>query len=111
MNQPQILTPSPLADFLNGLKDIITEAVKECLVENNKSSNSQDEYVSREDGANLLLISVQTLSRRTNTGEFKAYRIGSRVLYKRAELLAALQPSDRYTTPGKKRGRKPKAAA
>jgi len=33
------------------------------------------------------------------------------VLYKRAELIAALVPTNRYTVPGNKRGPKPKLRA
>ena len=63
------------------------------------------------EAADLLHISYQTLAKRTQSGEFVAYRVGTRVLYKRAELIAALTPTNRYTVPGNKRGPKPKLRA
>ena len=109
MHEPQILFPVPLSE----LKSLIFETVSECLAaaSGNKTDNAPEGFISREVAADLLHISYQTLAKRTHGGEFVAYRVGTRVLYKRAELIAALVPTNRYTVPGGKRGPKPKLKA
>jgi len=109
MSEPYILFPVPISE----LKTLIYDTVTECLAAaaGNKSDDSPEGFISREVAADLLHISYQTLAKRTQDGEFVAYRVGTRVLYKRAELIAALIPTNRYTVPGKKRGPKPKLRA
>ena len=109
MNEPHILFPVPISE----LKTLIYETVSECLAAaaDSKSADSLEGFISREEAADLLHISYQTLAKRTQGGEFVAYRVGTRVLYKRAELIAALTPTNRYTVPGNKRGPKPKLRA
>lgn len=109
MNEPYVLFPVPLSE----LKTLIHDTVAECLaaVAGGKADDSPEGLISREVAADLLHISYQTLAKRTQSGEFVAYRVGSRVLYKRAELIAALTPTNRYTVPGNKRGPKPKLRA
>ena len=109
MSEPYILFPVPLSE----LKTLIHDAVSECLAatSGSRTGDSPDVLISREEAADLLHISYQTLAKRTQSGEFVAYRVGSRVLYKRAELIAALIPTNRYTVPGNKRGPKPKLRA
>lgn len=98
--------PVPVSE----LKTLLYEALAECLASAaaTRAEAAPDSLISREEAADLLHISYQTLSKRTQAGEFVAYRVGTRVLYKRAELIAALAPTNRYTVPGKKRGPKPK---
>lgn len=109
MNEPYILFPVPISE----LKTLIHETLTECLAaaSGHKSDDSPDGFISREEAADLLHISYQTLAKRTQSGEFIAYRVGSRVLYKRPELIAALAPTNRFTVPGNKRGPKPKLRA
>ena len=59
----------------------------------------------------MLHIGSQTLAKRTHGDVFVAYRAGTRVLYKRAESIAALGSTNRHTVPGNKRGPKPKFRA
>ena len=108
MNEPHVLFPVPLSE----LKNLLAEVVSECLAAaDSKPDASPQGFISREEATELLHISYQTLSKRTSAGEFVAYRVGSRVLYKREELIAALIPTNRYAVPGKKRGPKPKLRA
>ena len=109
MNEPHVLFLVPISE----LKTLIYETVSECLAasSNSKADDSPEGFISREEAADLLHISYQTLAKRTQSGEFVAYRVGTRVLYKRAELIAALTPTNRYTVPGNKRGPKPKLRA
>ncbi len=109
MSEPYILFPVPISE----LKTLIHETLAECLAaaSGSRPDDSAESLISREEAADLLHISYQTLAKRTQSGEFTAYRVGSRVLYKRAELIAALTPTNRFTVPGNKRGPKPKLRA
>jgi len=68
-------------------------------------------YLSRKEAAQFLHISLQTLNEKMRGGELVGYRFGARVLYKRADLEAALVATNRYEPLGKKRGPKPKQKA
>ncbi len=58
-----------------------------------KSSNiSEETYLSREETAKLLRITLVCLHNFTKQGKIPAYRLGGRVLYKRAEIDGVLKP-------------------
>lgn len=71
---------------------MITEAVGAAI--ENKLTNLQPkqatEFLTRKQTADLLGISLPTLSDWTFSGKLKGYRIGSRIRYKRHEIEAAL---------------------
>jgi excisionase family DNA binding protein len=97
-NQQFLILP---VSSLNEFKEIISQCVAQVInaAENTKAINATPEgYLSRVEAAELLHISLQTLNNRTKAGELVAYRIGTRVLYKRSELTAALAPTNRYRT-------------
>jgi excisionase family DNA binding protein len=97
MTEPTLFLPMSLTEF----KDIISKCVAEVITvaENNKATAATPEgYLTRVEASEFLHISLQTLNNRTKAGELVAYRIGTRVLYKRSELTAALAPTNRYRT-------------
>lgn len=53
--------------------------------------NQSAGYLSRKEVAKLLRIALPTLHDYTKQGRLKAYKIGSRVLYKEVEVKAALE--------------------
>ena len=56
-----------------------------------KNENKQSGYLSRKEVAALLKITLQTLHDWTKYGYLKKYKIGSRVLYKKSEVIEALE--------------------
>lgn len=55
------------------------------------TTQKQSDYITRKEVAALLKVSLQTLHDYSKLGYVKSYKIGSRVLYKKAEVLAALE--------------------
>ena len=53
--------------------------------------NNQSGYLSRKEVAKLLKITLPTLHDWTKLGYLKSYKIGARVLYKEAEVIATLE--------------------
>lgn len=76
------------------LKVLMGEAFKDHLESFKKSFNTQDqeELLTREQTCEYLQIDSSTLWHWTNKGKVKAYGIGSRRYYKKAELLESLKP-------------------
>ncbi len=55
------------------------------------AANSHQEYLSRKEAAGLLKISLPTLNDWTKLGLLKSYKIGSRVLYRKEEIVLSLE--------------------
>lgn len=84
-----ILSPIPLADLTGAISEIIK---KELAIQNEAKPNSNEpELITRQEAANILGISLPTLNEWSKTGELPSYRIGSRVRYKRDEVLASVK--------------------
>jgi hypothetical protein len=75
-------------------KELITNVFKTQLEDfkNNFKANNGDELLTREETCELLQINSSTLFHWTNKGKVKAYGIGNRRYYKKAELLECLTP-------------------
>ena len=56
------------------------------------------EYLTRKEVAGMLSITLPTLHKFSLNGRIKAYRIGSRVLYKPNEVESALSSFQKYNT-------------
>ena len=78
-------TPQQLRE--NILKDVRTE-LKEIVL--NFQPKKQTEYLTRKEVANILKVSLVTLSDWNKKGVLKPYRLGNLIRYKRAELDQAL---------------------
>lgn len=76
------------------LTQLIKEGVKSQLEDfkNNLNTHNPDELLTREQTCQLLQIDSSTLWHWTNKGKVKAYGIGNRRYYKKAELLESLTP-------------------
>ena len=76
------------------LARLISESVKSQLEDfkNNFNTHNPDELLTREQTCELLQIDSSTLWHWTNKGKVKAYGIGNRRYYKKAELLECLTP-------------------
>ncbi len=75
-------------------KELITNVFRSQLEDfkNNLSTYNPDELLTREQTCELLQINSSTLFHWTNKGKVKAYGIGNRRYYKKAELLECLTP-------------------
>lgn len=88
MNEPIVLSPIPLPDLLGE----ITKAVRSELdARSTATPPPAEELLTREQAAQLLGITLPTLRDYTRRGYVTGYRIGTRVRYKRNEVLDNLQ--------------------
>lgn len=80
------------------LKTAIQEAVKlEFSNLKDIAPAEQLEYITRNETAQILGVSLVTLNSWTKTGTLQGYRIGSRVRYKKNEVLTSVQKMQTLT--------------
>ncbi len=73
----------------DNLSTLIAQGVKETLLEllpQLQKTTEAETYLTREQTAEYLSVSLQTLHNWTNKGRLKAYKICGRVYYKRTDL-------------------------
>lgn len=74
------------------LQTAITEAVKlEFQKFNSIAPPEEVKYITRKETAQILGISLVTLNEWTKTGTLQGYRVGTRVRYKKSEVLKTFQ--------------------
>jgi excisionase family DNA binding protein len=81
--------------FLNGITlEQLAEALAPLLMQPQCVELIQpfNEYIKREEACELLSINLSSLWKHTKSGKLKSYGIGNRVLYKRSEVLDAVNP-------------------
>jgi excisionase family DNA binding protein len=89
MNKIQLIEIS-LDQLKENFREIIKEQMRHASTVSEAALNKY-EYLTRNETAKLLKISLPTLNTWTKTGKLLGYRIGSRVLYKKAELDQSLK--------------------
>ena len=67
----------------DGLKSLISEAVREELAAIPKKENK---FLTRKDMAEKLRVSLPSIDKMIGAGKLKAYRVGGRILFKEDEL-------------------------
>ena len=74
------------------LQSIIKNAVGEVLQNSQpkQKENNEDSYLTRQQVANYLHLSLTTLDTYTKEGLLTSYKIGHRVLYKKSEINSSL---------------------
>jgi excisionase family DNA binding protein len=72
------------------LQDIIRVIVKEEIQLASTTKKIETKYLTRQEAATLLKISLPTLNNYTKTGRITGFRIGSRVLFKLTDLEQSL---------------------
>jgi excisionase family DNA binding protein len=78
-----------LNELLERIGQLIDDKIT-CQHQQNKEQK-QSGYLSRKEVATLLKITLPTLHDWTKLGYLKSYKIGARVLYKEAEVIATLE--------------------
>ena len=68
----------------DGLKSLISEAVREELAAIPKKENK---FLTRKDMAEKLRVSLPSIDKMIGAGKLKAYRVGGRILFKEDELI------------------------
>lgn len=85
---------------LNEFEAIQKQWIKEVLTEESgqigHSKKDHTELLTRKETAKVFGISLPTLNEYTKTGLIIGYRIGSRVRYKKGEILEALKQFKKY---------------
>jgi excisionase family DNA binding protein len=80
------------SDFITGMK----AAFRSVLDEQKTSSKDEDVLLTRQECATMLSISLVTLWKFTKQNIIPAYRIGSRVRYKKSQILLALKQMNQF---------------
>ena len=80
------------SDFINGMKD----AFRSVLDEQKSSLKDENVLLTRQECSKMLSISLVTLWKFTKQDIIPAYRIGSRVRYKKSEILLALKKMNQF---------------
>lgn len=88
--QNQVLLSSiPLEDF----KEVFRDCIKlELELRNNTSTQPSDELITEQEARQLLKISKVTLKKWRDAKKIPFYRYGSRIRYKKNELLDCAEP-------------------
>jgi excisionase family DNA binding protein len=84
-----ILSPIPLIE----LEGIFQRIVQKALAESKKDStqSESEDLLTRKEAANLLGVSLPTLHDYTTRSIIPAYRLGTRVRYRKGEILDCLR--------------------
>ncbi len=85
MNEFFILTKE---DLENAVENAVDKKFREYSPK--KENTKEPEYITRQEVAERLHISLVTLHRITNLGIIKSYKIGGRVLYRADEVTQAI---------------------
>lgn len=83
-----ILTQLPMEH----LENIISEAIqREFLKFTHQPQPDPSEFITRKETAQILNVSLVTLNEWTKNGTLQGYRIGSRIRYKKNEVLSSFE--------------------
>ncbi len=95
MTHQILLSGFSLNDLLDKIELVVEKKLSQ-LVPNEQLKNSCSKFISRNEVAQLLKISLPTLHEYTNYGFLQSYKIGKRVLYKHNEVLASVEKLATY---------------
>jgi excisionase family DNA binding protein len=74
----------------------ILKGFRDLLEEHKETSKDLEILLTREETAKMLSISLVTLWKYTKTDVLPAYRIGTKVRYKKSQILAALKQMNQF---------------
>ncbi len=73
------------------LKNMMIEAVREGIANHDTKSTNEDGFLTRQEAADLIKVSVTTIDTWRRIGLIQGYRINSRIRFSKAELLEAVK--------------------
>jgi excisionase family DNA binding protein len=76
---------------VNELQELIENSVKKVLEQNASKKEPETEFITRFEVAKMLQISLVTLTEWIKQGKVPALRIGTRVRFKKADVLNSLK--------------------
>lgn len=79
-------------EIIHGLKNVLNEFVQKL------TATSKEIYLTREETAKLLSVSLVTLWDWTRKDILPAYRIGNKVRYKKSEVIIAMQKMNQFNS-------------
>jgi hypothetical protein len=82
-NDLMSLISNVIKNEFNNLKPLITE-----------SSSDDEEYLTREETAKFLKVSLTTINQWQSSGIIKRYKLGNKNFYKKSELLSKISESN-----------------
>jgi excisionase family DNA binding protein len=88
MTNELVLSPIPRAELVRDIAQVVREEISA----HHAAPAEPEQLLTRKDAARLLGITLPTLRAYTRSGLLKGYRIGSRVRYKRSEVINGLAP-------------------
>jgi len=83
-----ILSPIPITELQKFISDTIREEMQKIATQ---TPPPETEYITRNQTAQILGVSLPTLNDWTKRGLIIGYRIGTRVRYKKGEILEAVK--------------------
>ena len=72
------------------LKNIVEDVVRKVMLELKEGAPEVDEFLTSEQVCKMLHISKSTIVNWRSSGKLKSHKIGSRILFKREEVLAKI---------------------
>lgn len=90
MQQQIILTPFSVEQFQSEIANAVRLGLEQLQTAQKNITPEQTELLTRNEVCDLLHITLPTLHQWTKEGVINGYRIGTRIRYKRAEVLATL---------------------
>ncbi len=78
------------------LVTLIRESVKEGFTSVKQDAVPTDDFINEKDAAKFLMVSKATMNLWRKSGVLPFYRIGSRIRYKKSELLKAAEIKRKY---------------
>ncbi len=83
------LTGVNLNQLLETIGQLVESKIKSLLPHSN--TNTQSKFITRQEVARLLKITLPTLNEWTKLGWLQSYKIGFRVLYKEEEVITSVE--------------------
>jgi excisionase family DNA binding protein len=77
-------------EFQNLIRECVREELRSQSQENPQSSSNEDELINSKEAASLLRISLPTLHKWKKQGRIPFHRIGTRIRFNKAEVLATI---------------------
>ncbi|MFB6457618.1 helix-turn-helix domain-containing protein [Chitinophaga sp. Hz27] len=90
MKNDFVLTPIPLDQLRMMIAETVTAELSRHL-EQAAITKVNAELITRKEAATMLGISLPTLLDFTKTGKIRGYRLGTRIRYKRSEIIDSLK--------------------
>ena len=81
-------------ELVQDIAQEVLTGIQELFNQKAQTSDESIDYITRKETAQLLNVSLVTLSSWTKKSILKSYKIGSRVLYKKSEVIQSLQHVD-----------------